>query len=317
MDEQRKLLDELMGAERNLDLKERENYKPRRKTFSDRDICKSFLCGFCPHEEFRRTKNDMGDCELEHDEKLQEEWEALDDREKERYGFEEDLLRWLERLLSDLRKRISANEERLQADGKVVISGEDQKHLDAMAAQISEALKASEQLGEQGDVDGCQAALNQAEALKRQRAMFEQEALIRGRKDSGSSSRVCQVSGLIINDEESRLKDHHGGRNFNSWRKLHEVHAKLLEARERRRAAGYARGGGAAPRPRSRSRERERERYGGRDRDNRRDDRREERDSYRGSRGRDDRDYRASRDGRDDRSYRGSRGEYYRSGARD
>lgn len=36
---------------------------------------------------------------------------------------------------------------------------------------------------------------------------------------------VCQVSGLIINDEESRLRDHYGGRNYNSWKKLHEVRA--------------------------------------------------------------------------------------------
>jgi hypothetical protein len=29
-----------------------------------------------------------------------------------------------------------------------------------------------------------------------------------------TSAQVCQVSGLIINNEESHLVDHHSGRNF-------------------------------------------------------------------------------------------------------
>ena len=58
--------------------------------------------------------------------------------------------------------------------------------------QINKALEASQALGEHGDVDGSQAALNDAESLKRQRAAFEQQAAIRGRKDSGTSSRVIQ-----------------------------------------------------------------------------------------------------------------------------
>lgn len=56
------------------------------RKFSDKEVCKAFLCGFCPHEEFRRTKNDCGDCPLLHDEGCRQQWEELDDRAKERYG---------------------------------------------------------------------------------------------------------------------------------------------------------------------------------------------------------------------------------------
>lgn len=56
------------------------------RKFSDKDVCKAFLCGFCPHEEFRRTKNDCGDCTQLHDEACRKQWEELDDRTKERYG---------------------------------------------------------------------------------------------------------------------------------------------------------------------------------------------------------------------------------------
>lgn len=54
--------------------------RPHKRHYSDPDVCKYYLAGFCPHEEFRRTKNDMGDCEGVHDEALKAEWEALDDR---------------------------------------------------------------------------------------------------------------------------------------------------------------------------------------------------------------------------------------------
>ena len=38
-------------------------------------------------QEFRRTKNDCGDCPLVHNEGCKQQWVALDDRSKERYGW--------------------------------------------------------------------------------------------------------------------------------------------------------------------------------------------------------------------------------------
>ena len=39
---------------------------PRR--LDDPKLCKNFLLGFCPGEEFQRTKHDYGTCALDHDE---------------------------------------------------------------------------------------------------------------------------------------------------------------------------------------------------------------------------------------------------------
>lgn len=39
---------------------------PRR--LDDSKLCKNFLLGFCPGEEFQRTKHDYGTCTLDHDE---------------------------------------------------------------------------------------------------------------------------------------------------------------------------------------------------------------------------------------------------------
>ena len=53
MDYARKLLDELMGPNRNGDQKIFKKYW-------DDDVCKHFLVDFCPHDLFVNTKSDLG-----------------------------------------------------------------------------------------------------------------------------------------------------------------------------------------------------------------------------------------------------------------
>jgi RNA-binding protein Luc7-like 2 len=64
MDEQRALLDALMGKERDLPVEQQEKVK---KKFSDRSVCKYFICGLCPyHELFKNTKSDLGESTTRH-----------------------------------------------------------------------------------------------------------------------------------------------------------------------------------------------------------------------------------------------------------
>ena len=247
-------------------------------------MCKFYLCGFCPYEEFRRTKNDCGECPAVHDDACRAQWAALDDREKERYGYERDLMRRVERHLSDLRRRIEVNTERLKETQPLYLA-DDQAAIDAMAKEIDDLLANAAKLGEEGDVDAAEAATAQADAVRERRAALERQADSRSGNNAtrGLVQSVCPVSGLIINDEESRLRDHHSGRNYNSWKKLHDTHAALLETlrrrdEERRRDGG---GGGSVSAyhhsdylRRDRDREhRDRDHYprSGRDRDRERD----------------------------------------------
>jgi hypothetical protein len=46
LEEQRRLLDALMGSSRNGE---------RAKHFTDSDVCKYYLCGLCPHDLFMNT----------------------------------------------------------------------------------------------------------------------------------------------------------------------------------------------------------------------------------------------------------------------
>jgi hypothetical protein len=54
------MLDELMGKTR--DLTDDVKRSVRQLRFSDREVCKDFLCGLCPHIVFTTTKSDLGKC---------------------------------------------------------------------------------------------------------------------------------------------------------------------------------------------------------------------------------------------------------------
>ena len=69
MDEARKMLDELMGANRNGDVDE-----DKRRKITDSDICRNFLCGLCPPELFTNTKSALPTCFKVHDDLLQKEF---------------------------------------------------------------------------------------------------------------------------------------------------------------------------------------------------------------------------------------------------
>ncbi|KAF6140406.1 hypothetical protein GIB67_013175 [Kingdonia uniflora] len=70
MDAQRALLDELMGAARNLTDEEKKGF--REVCWDDRDVCGSYMVRFCPHDLFVNTKSDLGPCPRIHDQKLKE-----------------------------------------------------------------------------------------------------------------------------------------------------------------------------------------------------------------------------------------------------
>ncbi|EIE25974.1 hypothetical protein COCSUDRAFT_46447 [Coccomyxa subellipsoidea C-169] len=213
----------------------------------------------CPYEEFERTKHDFGACPLIHDDDLKAQWEDLDDRSRERLGFEKELYKWIDKLMLELKAKIRRNEERVASEMAPPISLEDQRTLDEMAAELQEMLTRSEV----------------------RRAAFEEEAAIRagGGPNRYGQQEVCPLSGVIINKEESRLRDHKNGKNYRTWCKTHEKYNELMEIFKRRDAErdGSSRssrprdGGSSRDRPRDREKDRDRERDRVRDKDRDRD----------------------------------------------
>ncbi|TVU29339.1 hypothetical protein EJB05_20902 [Eragrostis curvula] len=71
MDAIRKQLDQLMGANRNGDVQEVS------RKYYDRDVCRLYLAGLCPHDLFQLTKMDMGPCPKLHSLQLRKEYPSI------------------------------------------------------------------------------------------------------------------------------------------------------------------------------------------------------------------------------------------------
>lgn len=104
--EQRKLLEQLMGNQ--------STSRAAQLSLNDPKVCRSYLVGTCPHDLFTNTKQDLGQCPKVHSESLKTEYEALPDRERQRYGFDYDYMRDLQKYIDDCNRRIEAAQKRLE-----------------------------------------------------------------------------------------------------------------------------------------------------------------------------------------------------------
>ena len=89
-------------------------------------MCKYHICGFCPHEEFDKTRTDFGVCPLIHDDRSKGQWEALSDEERAKYPYERELKKWLDKMVDDLGKKVKRNQERLDSEANPAFLPDDQ-----------------------------------------------------------------------------------------------------------------------------------------------------------------------------------------------
>jgi RNA-binding protein Luc7-like 2 len=315
MDAQRKLLDALMGTNRN-------GEKPTTKHFSDPDVCKYFLCGLCPSELFVNThvgvprlrltffgcatkKMDFGECTKIHSIPMKSEYEE-EIKKGKYYGYEEDLEAYLEDFVTECDRKIARAQKRLEETEK------EKEDSNLLAAEIKELYARAEDLGSQGKVEESLLLISQAEELKRKESndsavLASQDAVtIAAAAAAGVTPsqqqklRVCDICGalLSIHDSDRRLADHFGGKLHLGYLQIRE---KLKEIKEERAKAGRD----TTRRERERDRHRDKERTR-RDRDRESRERDTERDSIRYERSRNkererDRDRHRDRD-REDRS---------------
>jgi len=299
---QRKLLDSLMGKDRNGDT------EITTKHFTDEDVCKNYLCGLCPHDLFRNTKMDDGECSLKHSDVLRQDYDAAV-KKGERFPYERDLMITLEGIVQDCNRKIDRAKQRIQNT-----PGDQETASKAAAVQALYA-KAME-LGEEGKIQESEELLLKAEEMKN-----EQED-----EDSKSGTtqqeklRVCEICSafLSIYDSNRRLADHFGGKLHIGYLQVRERLDSLKEKYPPGSNRTFTERGRGSPPPRDRRRDRSPEYrrprsrdYPPRDYDRPRDDRRRGSRDDRGRRDSRGRDYDRPRDdrrrgSRDDR--RDSRG---------
>ncbi|XP_050205742.1 uncharacterized protein LOC126655556 [Mercurialis annua] len=175
MDAMRKQLDVLMGANRNGDVREVN------RKYYDRDVCRMYLVGLCPHELFQLTKMDMGPCPKVHSLQLRKEYE--ESRSKGVDNYDRDLEDVIDRLIVECDKKISRALKRLEADdakAAIAISVSEvtlNPEIVEMSKQIKEKLKEADKHDLEGKTDFKIQALEVVEKLRTERAE-KQSALL-------------------------------------------------------------------------------------------------------------------------------------------
>ncbi|TYJ46397.1 hypothetical protein E1A91_A02G118400v1 [Gossypium mustelinum] len=168
MDAMRKQLDVLMGANRNGDVREVN------RKYYDRDVCRLFLSGLCPHELFQLTKMDMGPCPKVHSLQLRKEYEEAKSKGVDNYDRElEDAI---ERLIVECDRKIGRALRRLEdedAKAAIAISVSEvtqTPEILELSKQIKEKLKEADQHDLEGKTDLKIRALEEVEELRTTRA---------------------------------------------------------------------------------------------------------------------------------------------------
>ncbi|CAL9110206.1 unnamed protein product [Musa acuminata var. zebrina] len=168
MDAIRKQLDVLMGANRNGDVREVSH------KYYDRDVCRLFLAGLCPHDLFQLTKMDMGPCPKIHSLQLRKEYEEA--KVKGDHNFHRELEDMIERLIVECERKIQRALKRLEdedATAAVAISVSkvtQTPEVMELSKQIKEKLKEADVFDFEGKTDSKMRVLELVEDLKGQRA---------------------------------------------------------------------------------------------------------------------------------------------------
>ncbi|GAA5830408.1 hypothetical protein JCM11251_001335 [Rhodosporidiobolus azoricus] len=230
-EQQRKLLEQLMGAEAlGIVQHDISLYDPK--------LCHPFVAGICPHDLFTNTKMDIGPCAKTHSVKLKNEYEALlkaaeDEKDEHQIKifntFKANYEMVIFNFVGECDRRIAAAHRRLEK------TPEENNRTTALMREVGElegayqaAMAEVEQLGSQGKVEESMTQLTKAEALKEEKQEKERE--LQHLTDTAGASghqklRVCDICGayLSILDSDRRLADHFGGKMHLGYHQLRQL----------------------------------------------------------------------------------------------
>uniref|UniRef100_A0A453P1S7 Uncharacterized protein n=1 Tax=Aegilops tauschii subsp. strangulata TaxID=200361 RepID=A0A453P1S7_AEGTS len=191
MDAIRKQLDQLMGANRNGDVREVS------RKYYDRDVCRLFLAGLCPHDLFQLTKMDMGPCPKLHSLQLRKEYEEAKAKGMDNYDHE--LEETVERLIVECERKIQRALKRLEEeDAKAAIAisitevTQQSKEVLEFSKQIKEKMKEIDTFDFDGNTEGKIRATEEVDKLKEQRAEEQAKLLL----EAFNKDRVLLVNSL-------------------------------------------------------------------------------------------------------------------------
>lgn len=228
-------------------------------SITDPKVCRSYLCGTCPHDLFTNTKQDFGPCPKIHSEPLKAEYEAASDEQKRKWGFEYDYLRDMGKYVGECDRRIDAAQRRLEkTPDEIRQTNSLLKQIGDLQKTINGYIMEIEILAEGGSVALALAEFQKMRVAQVQKAERERE--LKALSDTSGPSghqklQVCDVCGAYLSrlDNDRRLADHFYGKmhlGYAQMRKSADALAKELRGRgpppvrDEPREDGFADGGG-------------------------------------------------------------------------
>ncbi|CAL5057243.1 unnamed protein product [Urochloa decumbens] len=176
MDAIRKQLDQLMGANRNGDVREVS------RKYYDRDVCRLYLAGLCPHDLFQLTKMDMGPCPKLHSLQLRKEYEEA--KAKGTDNYDRELEETIERLIAECERKIQRALKRLEeedAKAAIAISVTEvtqTREVIELSKQIRQKMNDIDAFDLKGNTEGKIRATEELDKLKEQRAEEQAKMLL-------------------------------------------------------------------------------------------------------------------------------------------
>ncbi|UMM21275.1 hypothetical protein L5515_003027 [Caenorhabditis briggsae] len=318
------MLNELMGSQRDAMPGERRELR-----FDDVNVCTDFLVGFCTHDIFRNTKNDLGFCKYSiHDENLKKSYQSSD--RKGKMGFEQRFLDRIRRIHEDVHRKIQKHEDRLSVTQRESKSAEEtfgekiqenEQRREQLAKKVEDLMDEAAVQGAKGNVEAAQSAVEKADKAKfemeellteltnlrteKERAISMEENVTAGNRQM----QVCQICGcfMLQNDAPQRVDDHMTGKLHIAYQQIADtiqvLEQTIEELKQKRMEERFSR---RQERSRSRSNERKRSERSEHRRDHR-DHRDRDRDQH--HRHRDHKDHKEHREHREHRD----RGDRHRS----
>jgi len=251
LDSQRALLDSLMGAHRNHD---GEKPVEKKKHWRDDDVCKYYLCGFCPYDLFINTKSDIGPCNKTiHSNELREDFQGQKSSRKEKYerrflAFLQDILFILERKIERARTRISLDKI-VDSERSAILTREQRDRFEEIDTMVEDYTEKMEDLGNEGMVEEAQDLLMKVEELKKEKDSIKTstKSMLDMQLHDGRKMTVCEICGafLVLNDVEIRVDAHLHGKTHQGFKmvrdKIDEILKKQKERKNRSRSRSRSR----------------------------------------------------------------------------
>ncbi|SIO73438.1 LUC7 N_terminus [Babesia microti strain RI] len=199
------------------------------KDFRDRDVCKLYLTGLCPHDLFDNTKHYLGPCSKIHAEELRAEYEKV--KLTKNYGYEEEALAFISPMIHDCDRKITKAKMRVSSEEDPTKNPLDvlvMEELRAIDVHIQQKMLKAEELGLQGLVDDSLRVMEEIERLKH----LKVKTLDRnGDSNYAQKLKPCEICGALLSasDSDRRLSEHFSGKIHVGFQKLRDAVRTLNE----------------------------------------------------------------------------------------